>query len=218
MKNKIIIGVVVLIVIGAGAWYFASRGGNVAAPNANTAGNTVAEQTMAGLLAAGKPVKCTITPSADNENMSGTFYVANGKVRGDYSVNAAGQNMSGHMIALGSTSYTWLEGQTTGFKMTALANEKTNANAGTPAASQQGFDASLKMNYHCGVWSADPSVFALPANVKFTDFNAGAMMPPTTAGGSVKTNAPAGNAAECAACDQVPASYRAQCKSALGCK
>jgi len=221
MKNKIIIGVVVLVVvIAAGAWYFLSRGANPAAPYVGTPAvnsNGTSLDTLAAILASGRPVKCTVAPSADNGNMSGTFYIANGKTRGDYSVSEGAQPMSGHMIVLGDTSYSWFEGQSTGFKMTATP---ASGNENNPAAPSQGFDPNQKIGYDCSPWSADASLFALPANVKFTDMSAlGAPTPTPPVGGAAGAGAGAvtGNAAQCATCNQLPAEYKVQCLTQLGC-
>jgi hypothetical protein len=221
MKNKVVIGVIAVIIIGAGVWYFISQSGKggapiVSAPVANSNGTSL--DTLAAILASGRPVKCTVVPTADNGNMSGTFYIANGKTRGDYSVTEGAQPMSGHMIVIGQTSYTWFEGQSTGFKITATS---ANANVNAPVAANQGLDPNQKIGYNCSPWSADATLFALPANVKFNDMSAlaaPAVTPP--AGGSAGTgNVPAvGNSSQCATCDGLPDAYKAQCKSALGCK
>jgi len=221
MKNKVVIGVIAVVIIGAGAWYFISQSGKggapiVSSPVANSNGTSL--DTLAAILASDRPVKCTVAPTADNGNMSGTFYIANKKVRGDYSVTEGAQPMSGHMIVNGDTSYTWIDGQPMGFKMTATP---VNRNENAPTAAKQGFNSNQKIGYNCSSWSADATLFALPANVKFNDMNAlaaPAVTPP--AGASAGTgNVPAvGNSSQCAACDSVPAANKAQCKVALGCK
>jgi len=220
MKNKVVIGVIAVIIIGAGVWYFISQSGKggapiVSAPVANSNGTSL--DTLAAILASGRPVKCTVAPTADNGNMSGTFYIANGKTRGDYSVSEGAQPMSGHMIVDGQTSYSWFEGQPTGFKVTAAP---VSGNENAPAAAKQGFDPNQKIGYNCSPWSTDASLFTLPANVKFNDMSAlaaPAVTPPAGASAGV-SGAAAGNASQCAACDSVPEAYKAQCKTTLGCK
>jgi len=220
MKNKVVVGIIAVIIIGAGAWYFISQSGKGAAPIVGAPvvnSNSTSLGTLAAILAAGRPVKCTVSPTADNGNMSGTFYIANGKTRGDYSVTEGAQPMNGHMIVDGQTSYTWFEGQPTGFKITATP---TSGNENVPASANKGFDPNQKVGYNCSPWSADASLFALPANVKFTDMSAlaaPAATPPAGASAGV-SGAPIGSAAQCAACDSVPAAYKAQCRTALGCK
>jgi len=220
MKNKVVIGVIAVIIIGAGAWYFISQSGKGAAPIVGAPVvnlNNTSLDTLAAILASGRPVKCTVAPTADNGNMSGTFYIANGKTRGDYSLTEGAQPMSGHMIVIGQTSYTWFEGQSTGFKLTATS---VNGNENAPVAPSQGLDPNQKIGYNCSPWSADASLFVLPANVKFNDMSAlaaPAVTPPAGASAGVG-GAPAGNASQCAACDSVPAAYKAQCKATLGCK
>lgn len=213
MNNKIIIAIVAaVVVIGAGVWLFAFRGGPAVPPGVKVNN----PETLAALMAAGAPVKCTIVPSADNSHMSGTFYVAGKQVRGDYSVATGGQTMMGHMIAQTQTTYTWFDGQPMGFKM---ANTLEPGNTGNvPVAESQGFDPNQKLGYQCEGWVMDASKFAVPTNIKFSEFGPSAEITTPPAGGSGSAGAVQGTAAQCAACDQVPASYKAQCKASLGCK
>jgi hypothetical protein len=159
--------------------------------------------------------------------MSGTFYLANKKMRGDYSVSNGSQVMMGHMVLDNDTTYSWFDGQPMGFKMM----NSTEVNTNTSTAAEQSFDPNKMMGYKCEGWSADGSKFVLPANVQFNDFGTGSVAPSlpingSTGAGSVGGSAGAdvnaggsvsGSATQCAACDQVPESYRAQCRSSLGC-
>jgi hypothetical protein len=210
-KNQIIIGIVVLIVIVGGAWFFLSRGGGGAVIPGTTTNNP---KTLAAMIAAGVPVQCTLAASEANGNMSGTFYVSDKNVRGDYTVNDGGEPMSGHMIVKGDTSYMWFEGAKTGFKMTAPKGE-TNVN--TSAENQQ-FNPNEEMDFQCGAWVPNPSLFALPSGVTFNEFALPTMPPATNSPtGGASGVAPSG-AADCSVCDSLPASYQAQCKQSLGCK
>ena len=162
-------------------------------------------------LASGKPQKCEIKFSQENNQNQGTVYVANGKMRNDSTATVSGKTMVSHMILDNNTVYTWMEGQTTGFKMQATATEEQK----TDGQQKRPVDLDQKVDYSCEGWSVDGSVFVPPANITFTDFSS--LIPKIPA----QNSAPAAgnqNAAACAACDQVPASAQAQCKAALGCK
>jgi hypothetical protein len=228
MNNRIIIAIVVAAAVAAGVVYFSINRGAIVAP-----GRVVANsETAAALVAAGRPVKCTIAPTAENNNMSGTFYVVNKKVRGDYSVKTGVNPMSGHMIVDGATTYSWIDGQPMGFKMMGNVKAAGGANAGLlPVSEGQPFDQSKLANYKCEGWSGDDSFFAVPGNVKFTEPGSAGLVPPTppvrgSAGAGAGVNgsagdgaiAPVGKATQCATCDSMPAAYQAQCKAALGCK
>jgi hypothetical protein len=209
MKNKaIIIVVAALVVLGLGAWLLLSRGGGVV-PGTTTNN----PKTLAAMIAAGVPVQCTLAASEANGNMSGTFYVANKSVRADYTVQDEDKPMAGHMIVQDKTSYMWFEGAKTGFKMTASEEETT----GAPTENQQ-FNPNEEMDFQCGAWVPNPSLFALPSGVTFNEF-ALPTMPSATNGptGGVSGAAPSGSA-DCSVCDSLPASYQAQCKQSMGCK
>jgi hypothetical protein len=222
MKSKIMIGVVAVVVIalGVGIWLFMGRGGAPVVPI--LPGQKVSDpKTIGELIAAGRPLKCTVTPTAENGQMSGTFYSADKKMRSDSSTDVGGKIYSSHMILLNDVAYIWQEGQNTGLKT--FASNDANAEG----AGDEGPDTTKDMGFKCETWMPDAGTFALPAGVKFSDI--GSMIPSIPSGATngsaspstgLGTGAPAagGNAAQCATCDQLPAEYKAQCLSSLGCK
>jgi len=217
MKSKIIIGVVSLVVIalGFGVWLMMGRGSsNITIAPGVTVNNP---QTLAALMAAGRPVKCTVMASADNGNMSGTFYIVDKKMRGDYSTVNAGQNMTGHVIMDGNTSYTWIEGMKTGFKMAATPSGNENAPGSPGEAGNQSVDPNAKLGFNCQAWIMDAKQFKLPAGITFTEFGFMLVVPPVSGSAAGGTSGGA-TAAQCATCNQLPAEYKAQCLASLGCK
>ena len=178
-NKKIIGGVVGIIVIGA-ILYFAMAKKNTepamtdkvdsssqttppAAPAA------AGPQSLKDLLGLGASRKCTFS----NAGSSGTIYVSSGKMRGDFISTVGGKNMTNHMMTQDKTSYVWVEGQTQGFKTTmdeSMMQKPTTPAPQTPPT-QGGVDINQKLNYQCESWSADSSMFSLPANVKFLDFS-----------------------------------------------
>ena len=125
--------------------------------------------------------------------------------------------MRAHMIVDSETSYTWIEGNSTGFKM-----ELNTAPQGDQPA--QGVNVDEQLDYRCRTWSTDSALFNLPDNVEFKDFSA--ILPPAVNLGSDAKVPTAGsndsvtgaNAQQCAACDSVPEPTRSQCRAALGCR
>lgn len=217
-KISIIIGVVVVIGL---VFYFSMN--KTSAPSQtelksevnNSNDSKTSLQSLKDLLAKNEPVKCEYK----SEGATGNFYIANKKVRGDMNIPVDGKTMVSHMIIIDDTSYTWNDGAKTGFKITADKNASTPKNESNPPVDQQSsVDVEKPMAYNCGAWSVDSSYFELPAGVEFSDLSS--LMPTITPESTEnKTSKPDTQTKDtkCAACDSVPESTRAQCKTAMGC-
>jgi hypothetical protein len=214
----IIITVVAVVLVGGGtAAYVATRAKtNVAVESSNNATTTAdvsanvdAKKSLKSLLALGQSQFCTFKQTVDNSTSEGTFYVANGKVRGDVvTKTSASADMNSHMIVDGDYMYVWTDSMKQGFKMkiTGEAQTQSNTQANTP-------DINQELDYDCKNWTVDSSKFTLPSAsvVTFTEFKAGVN---ANVGGTVQ-----GSATQCAACDQIPAgTNRDMCKKQLSCK
>ena len=114
------------------------------------------------------------------------------------------------MIVDGQTTYFWMDGQSTGYKMSTKAQaENISPSPGsTPDSKTGSIDVNKDMNFSCKAWSVDQSVFEVPADIKFMDLSE--LSSPAKVTTDVKTS-------QCSACDSVPESAKAQCKSSLGC-
>ncbi|MEY4731605.1 MAG: hypothetical protein RL681_551 [Candidatus Parcubacteria bacterium] len=181
-----------------------------------------AQMSMKDLLGLGGAQRCTFTNKVENSESSGVVYVANGKMRGDFTSLSAGQTVKSHMIVDGETSYVWSDAMPQGMKM-------SFANIGASATGQnanQSVDVNKKVDYSCGAWTVDVHMFALPDGVTFSDLSA--MLPPVgttpvkggTYGDYVPGSAGSGDlkATQCASCDQIPdADAKMQCLETLGC-
>ncbi|MCX6793454.1 MAG: hypothetical protein NTY12_05580 [Candidatus Falkowbacteria bacterium] len=217
MNKKILIIIGVVVVIGL-AVYFTM--GKKEQPNQGAINNRLADdsqmapaKSLKDLLLAGKAMKCDYS----DKGMTGTFYLADQKMRGNTKITADDKTIESHMIMVDKTSYTWTEGAKTGFKI--VASEADVQNAKT-TEQQESVSLDKAMNYKCGDWSKDNSYFELPAGVTFNDLSSmipssTPKIPSTTTDSSEKDNL---KTAQCAACDNVPAASQAQCKAALGCK
>jgi len=213
-KNAIWI-VIVLIVLALIGWFvFGKKGNNQQTKSASE--NTMAENqaatnqpTSLKELMMGGPQKCTVAYGDASNQSQGTVLVAGGKMRGDFTATVQGKAQGSHMLNDGSNVYVWMDGQATGYKMSATATQSTQAQQQT---NQQSIDQNAKYNYNCSSWSPSSSDFGLPAGVSFTDVNA--MMGQTQASSSASTNM---KTQQCAACNSLSGSQKAQCLSALAC-
>lgn len=173
MKGKgIVIAVTVVLLLGMG-YFFISKKGTTQTPETETQTETsTGTKSLRDLLSANIAQKCTYTITNESDQNEGVTYVANGKVRADFSVAENGKTTQTHMISDGKTSWIWTDGETTGFKMTV---EKTEPQSGTESAPETSFQAGVnwdeKLDYKCSAWITDGSFFTPPVNVNFTDFS-----------------------------------------------
>lgn len=214
MKQKLIIGIVVLVIVVGAVWAMTNK---KSAPsdsssdknieNTNVIKDTKA-QSLKALMAANTPQECAFQNSADSSASEGKVYLAKGMMRGDFTSTSGGQTFTSHMITKDGSVYSWVDNMDTGFKTSIDAD----AQAQTDNDQKQAVDINQELNYNCKPWSTNTSTFELPANITFNDL--GTMMKPKldTSANTTDKNT------QCAACDQVPAGpSRDQCKTALGC-
>jgi uncharacterized protein YxeA len=211
MNKNIIYIVIAIVIIGGGAFYFLNqdKAANNALPGTQLADDSEMKgsASLRDLVMRNRPMQCTVN-EADSQ---GTFYVADNNMRGDFTNTIDGKTMSGHMIVKGDTSYTWTEGEKTGFKFT--ASGEANVETENSAEQKTQVDLDEPINYDCRAWNKDNSYFEVPSDIEFTDFSA--MMNPAASGSS--SGGVDLKAMQCAACDSAPAESRAQCKAALAC-
>ncbi len=159
MNNKVIIGIVVVVLAVAGGWYFVV---NKKAPA------PMASSTMNQLLASAEPVECVYTQTNEQAQTTGTLYVAGGQVRGDFTVetkavaNAPAQKFESHLITDGKKVLLW--------PLTPVAPTQGVTVAVDPARKDQ-VDLDQNFNADCKPWVKDDSKFVAPADIKFTDAN-----------------------------------------------
>ena len=123
MNKKIAIGVGVIIVIALLAGFF-MRSKNTAEvkdemmkPSAEkeTMQPQGMQNTLKGLLGLGQSQTCTYTVG---EGLgTSTVYISNGKMSMETIVKTGNTDITSHMIMDGTTSYSWMDGQKTGYKI-----------------------------------------------------------------------------------------------------
>lgn len=211
MNKKVLISVVVLLLLGAGAYFFFTKS-KTGTSVVNTATQVASgAKSLKELIAAGVPQECTYSSSDESGSMSGTSYISGGSVRTDFSSTASGKTSTSHMITDGKIIYTWTDGEANGFKMTVPEETKAGDTTTQSTETQSAANMDQKVDYKCSAWVPDNSKFTPPANVKFTDFSQ--MLGPSAAptGGS-------GSSSQCSVCNSLTGDDKASCLSALNCK
>ena len=218
MNKNLMIGIVIAVIVLIGGFMFLNNGiapaGNNGEPPTN--GETLSAS-IDDLLAFSGTKTCTFS----DEGVSGTVYVSNGKMRGDFEATENGQVLTTHMVRADGYQYVWVDGQG-GLKIKEadLKKFETQANQGN----NQTPDLNERVNYTCQNWSGDSAKFAVPTDVEFNDFGAlfeGLGMPVPgneNIEETIVTDETPGAGAQCAVCNQLPAGeQRNACLQALGC-
>ncbi len=179
MNNKTlwIVGLVVVVAVGG---YLLMSNKKAGYETANTDGAVKdssksadsadhQEASLKELLAMGSTQKCTFK----TDESEGSFYVSEGKARGDFQSTVDNVTTAGHMIVDKTSSHVWMDGQPKGFKVSMENLETPKADANLPEAYKVGsVDYNEKVDYHCEKWTPDSSMFTLPSGVEFMDMSA----------------------------------------------
>lgn len=210
MNKKVIIVIVVLLLLGIVGYFLMGKGkGPAGTPIGQNSAQPGKVNSLKSLLGLGTAQTCTFK----SEGNQGTVYVAGGKVRGDFDSTVEGKTTKSHMIVDGTTSYLWMEGEKTGFKMSFDPNQETGGTESANTTSAQAFDASKDMNYDCKPWITDSGMFTLPAGVKFTEF----AIPSIAPAASPASGSSGSSSSQCSYCDSLTGDAKTQCRSALNC-
>lgn len=212
----IILGLILLLIAAAFAYTQLTKSSSNKPATQQT--NTGQEETQASqtkgsiqsLLGVGKNVTCTIT-YPDNQG-TGTIYVANDKMRGDFqTAGADGATIDSHMIRDGEFAYIWSDtvakagDKKQGTKINISEAEKmVKANSGQTQAA----DLNKEVDMDCSTWTVSNTSFALPTDVTFTDL--------TETLKQIQTPSGTMDDSKQSPCDQIPdAEAKASCIKAL---
>lgn len=173
MNNKKILGLVLAILIIAGLVFaFTRKDKDDQAEKSNTSTqesmknkqNEDSPKSIKSLLGT-KDTSCTFTNEINGGKSEGVVFVADGKMRGDFTITTGGTTQGSHMITTANEYYMWMDGQKTGYKMSTGAA----TNPDQSASPQQGIDQNQPLNMKCSSWKVDASKFELPKDVDFMD-------------------------------------------------
>lgn len=180
MPNKTLLWVLAIVIVFAGGWYYfmLDPTGAVTEPPAATSTPTVATSAPKATTkapAAKKPAATTAkivgigsityliglkqslvcsVKTTTGYSRSGTMYVADGKVRGNFSNSS--------MIDDGTYLYAWMTGAVKGLVLLAASSA-----SGSAIATNGGIDLATDVSFACNPWAVDASVFTPPSSVSF---------------------------------------------------
>jgi len=207
--QALILGAVVVIVLIIAVGYFkfsqSSKTTPVAPIQESTQNQGSTKGSIMSLLSAGNSVTCKT--SYPDGAMSGTVYVADKKVRGDFMAEAGGKQMESHMIQDGDYGYFW-----SGNQGTKIKTDESSQVSPAPDVQTSAPDLNKDVDLDCSSWPVDASKFEVPADVKFTDLTEMMMQ-------IQKTPTPSGttNNSQSSYCDQITDSAaKAACMKAAG--
>jgi hypothetical protein len=166
--------------------------------------------TLKSLLALGQNLTCdfSYTEPESGSQTEGTTYIADENMRGDFTMTQDGEEYTMSAIHDGEFVYTWGSGPMGAMAMKFPVDD-TEVSSETSVRDNDPLQSDDEVEYDCRRWSVDSSKFVPPSDIEFQDI--GMQIQQINSGsGDLK-------AAQCAACDQVPAEARAQCLEALGC-
>ena len=168
-------------------------------------------ETMTDLMARGKSMKCTYTQEVkDSGTATGVVYMADKKARIEITVNE-GIGHAGKMYAIINQGwhYSWIEGSSKGYKMTAEAaefDEKMKEGVS---------DLSKDIDFKCKSWKKDNSKFKAPSNGVFEDLSE--MMEGLGDMPSQEEMEADANKMICELCKNAPASEMEECLGGVVC-
>lgn len=233
MKTFLIWSLVVAGVVGAGALYLlfgntSEKEVMTSAPNEEVVikeetpnlAPTSGSGSLSELMARGQNLECSINYAAsavDQTKTEGTYFTAAGKMRGDFVVSSNGQDTVSSLIMNNGMMYSWteIEGESYGMKIALSELEASKNTQGAPVA-QEVVPLEADVDYNCKAWVAlDNSIFEPPTNIVFRDFSdvvdMGMEFGTMYEGGE-------GMGSQCAACDQLSGSEKAQCRQMMSCE
>lgn len=151
-----------LVLIAGGAYVYTQRTApEEAMTNDDAMMDASGSMTVQELIAKGQDLSCTFSfDGGGTADTTGTVYVSNGKVRGDYTTVASGQTFVSHVIVRDNAANIWMDGSQDGFTSTLSGQVTTGGNSAAP-------DINSKLDYDCAPWTPDETKFALPVTVTF---------------------------------------------------
>jgi hypothetical protein len=199
--------ILILLVLGGGAYYFLNSSGKLPSAVPSMGGqksaNEVIKSSLKSILETGQTVTCSVN-YPDQEGGKGTIYISGKRMAGEFTTVVEGKEVASNMIQDGNSVYIWSSDRPTeGIKMTLTEEQKNSAQKDL-----QGINLNKEGNVNCKPWGADPAKFVPPSNINFTDLSAmmnGALKGATGAAG--KEQSP---------CAAIPdAAAKAECEKSL---
>jgi len=172
MNTNALIGVIVaIVVVGGGAWYLTTQGTPSPEGPEAVQQEAAGEGTFAELMMRSGSWKCDITTTIEEAPSTGVAYIADGKIRADFTSTpaATGQPVTSHMISADGYVYTWSDMYPQGMRIMIPEGEATvDTEVG-------GMAYDSRVDYDCQPVAANASLFVAPSDVTFMELGANGM-------------------------------------------
>lgn len=223
-KKVIIAGVLLLLFVAGGGIFLSLKKTNSQSKSSNEQGSQQAQSnsqptdaaskgSLLSLLTSGKTQVCTYNADNNSVVINGTIYVADKKMRSDFTSTVNSTTTNAHIIVDTDYSYFWSDNSTLGIKNAIPKATPTPSETSDAAMQDNSTNTNLneEITYNCSNWTADDSKFTLPSNITFTDYSqvTGA---PTLAPITGTENQPS-----CSVCNSVPKDQQQACLKQLNC-
>lgn len=179
MNKNVIIGVIVIVLVLLGIWYFASMNGSAPAQDMSATTSSSSSTSATGSVPASTNTfrsiftqsgnhECTYELVGTSTRSSSVVYIADGKMRGEFRTTGT-VTSANFMIYSGGVLYTWKEGATVG-KKTSISSL-----ADLPQAIPQDLTSAAilgvsndNVSWDCRYWAKNATVFTIPSYVNFS--------------------------------------------------
>ncbi|HFC11044.1 MAG TPA: hypothetical protein ENJ75_02555 [Candidatus Kaiserbacteria bacterium] len=118
---------------------------------------------LLSLFKYGESLVCTVKTTSAYTKRSGTVYIADRELSGDFSSYVNGELTDTKMVDNGSHIYVWSKNSTNGVTVPAPL-----LSGGSAIISAGGISLSEDVGYRCNLWKKESSQFAVPSNITFT--------------------------------------------------
>lgn len=216
MQNKqAIIGIIAaaVILLGAGSVYLLNKNKSETQPSTSTKTEQTAKTTsqsgsLKDIFANGGNKKCTFSTKTETSETLGTFYVSGTNTRGSMVATSNGKSTTTNIVRNGDTFYIWGDSLPTGMKIT-MSVDEMSSKIGQGQTSAINPDA--KVDFKCGNWSVDSSLFTPPSSVKFIDAS-------NVIKGVTGTQTAPSSASQCSLCSSLTGAAKTSCMTSFHCQ
>jgi len=117
------------------------------------------------------PYKCEVKQALSDFESTGTVYMNEGKLRGEFSTVAEGRKMDSSFIMKEGYTYNWSSIVPMGVKVK-IPEKGMTGDINTNTSGTYSWNAEQIGEYNCEEWKVDEAMFELPTNIKFTEIKA----------------------------------------------
>jgi uncharacterized protein YxeA len=117
-------------------------------------------------LTSGAEVTCEWSDTSSTDNMMGSVYISNGRMRQEYSSDT----QSGSILFVNDTVYIWSDQETTGVKY--LVEDIVGELDSNSTSLDGNFNFQEGYTFSCEEGSVSEAQFRVPSNIEFTDLDA----------------------------------------------